>query len=335
MFTNQKIEHRSLVLDVLRGVAVVGLLVLRFPGNPNYVYPFLQFTEGNIFTDAVYSFFLSAMGVAMFYSFARHAGLWSRPLAVKILKRVVILFALGVLLNVLNMVNTPNARFMLMGDLQYLALAYGLVALLVLGLKRSRFLIGVIIALLAVHYVLLFVWPQPVILRMLSYLVIGLAGYVTVTLTHSRTGRLLLSLGLLIVGLSCFLVSSAWEHTNPANATFVVKLMSYPWVGYACLIFLIEVCKWTKWTHPFMLVGKNALFIYIIAMVIDVLFGKILMCTTSSGATISLSRWFYRNVCAALFGNNEAGSLCYALFCILLMWLVAWLLYRRKIFIKV
>jgi predicted acyltransferase len=335
MFVSQNIENRNLVLDVMRGMAVIGLLLLKFPGNPSYIYPFLRFTEGGMLADMVYSFFLSAMGISMFYSFFRREGSWDKQLLVKIGKRVLILFALGVLLNLLNMINEKTHRFVLMGELQYIAVAYGLAALLTLWLKRLRFLIGVILVLLVLHYVLFFLFPLPVILRMLSYLVIGLVGYVTATLCHNRVSRLLLSLGLLIVGLSCFLICSMWEQTIPVNATYVLKLMSYSWVGYACLIFLIDVCKWTKWTYPFMVFGRNPLSVYLIAAVLSVLIRQVLECTALSGATTNVSRWFYKNVCVVLFGNNEVGSLCYAFVCALLMWLVAWLLHRRKIFIKI
>jgi predicted acyltransferase len=222
-----------------------------------------------------------------------------------------------------------------MGDLQYIAVAYGLAAALTLWLKRLRFLIGMAAALVIIYYTALFLLSVPVILRILSYLVIVLAGYVTATLCYGRTSRLLLSLGLFIVGLSCFLIGSVWEQTVPTNTTFMFKLMSYSWMSFACLIFLIDVCRWKKWTYPFVVPGMNALSVYVIADVLDLLLRKILLFTTPAGSTVGASKWFYKHVCAALFGNTEAGSLCYALVYALLIWLAAWLLYRRNLLIKV
>jgi predicted acyltransferase len=233
------------------------------------------------------------------------------------------------------MVTSRTPHFVVMGDLQYVAITYGLTALLALWLKRLRFLVSVVLMLAIIHYLMFVFLPLPVILRTLSYLMIVLAGYITITLSHGRTSRLLLSLGLFIVGLSCYLIGSVWEHTVPLNITFVAKLMSYPWIAYACLIFIIDVCKWRKWTYPLIIFGKNALVVYILSIVLPILFGKIIVWTTPAGSPISISGWFYKYVCSALFGNNEAGSLCYALICVLLMWLLAWLLYRWKIFIKV
>jgi predicted acyltransferase len=336
MLITQKIDQRNLVLDVLRGIAVFGLLLIKFPGNPNYVYTFLHYPDGNMLTDMVYSFFLFAIGVSMFYSFSKYEFSWSKRIALKIGKRVAALFAINMLLDLLNMINSRTPHFFVMGELYYIALSYGLSALLILGLKRLRFLITIALLLTIVCCQTFSFLPLPVsVLEILFCIIVILAGYISITLCHGPTSRLLLSLGLFIVGLSCFLISSVWEYAIPAKPTFVIKLMSYSWISYACLIFFIDVCKWSKWTYPFTIFGKNALLIYILSAIFAVLFGKIIVWRTAAGSTISISQWFYKNVCAALFGNNEAGSLCYALVFVLLMGLVAWLFYRWKIFIKV
>jgi predicted acyltransferase len=316
-------------------MAVLGLLLVKFPGNPNYVYTALHYAEGKMLTDVIYSFFLFAMGVSMFYSFSKYEFLWSKRVAVKILKRTALLFGISVALDLLNMINTRTPHFFEMSELYCISLAYGLTAVLVLRLKRLRFLIAVALLLTAVCSQAFSFLPLPVgILRLLTCMIIALTGYVTITICHGRTSRLLLSLGLFIVGLSCFLISSVWEHAVPVKTTFAVKLLSYSWITYAGLIFLVDVCKWSKWTYPFAILGKNALLVYTLSAVSAVLFGKIIVWMTPAGNTTGISQWLYKNVCAALFGNNEAGSFCYALTCALLLWLVAWLCYRWKIFIK-
>ena len=336
MLITQKIDHRNLVLDVLRGMAVLGLLLVKFPGNPNYVYTVLHYSEGNMLTDIVYSFFLFAMGVSMFYSFSKYEFSWSKRITLKISRRVLLLSGIAVALDLLNMINVRTPHFFVMSELSYIAIAYGLAALLVLWLKRLRFLVAVALLLTVISCQPFSFLPLPVsVSRMLPCMIIVLTGYITITLCHGRTSRLLLSLGLFIVGLSCFLISSVWEHAVPVNTTFVIKSVSYSWISYAGLVFLIDVCRWSKWTYLFTVFGKNSLLTYVLSTVFAISFGKIIVWTTSSGSTISLSQWFYKNVCAALFGNNEARSLCYALICVLLMWLVAWLFYRWKIFIKV
>jgi predicted acyltransferase len=119
------------------------------------------------------------------------------------------------------------------------------------------------------------------------------------------------------------------------SSTFVAKVVSYSWMIYGCMIAVIEVCKLTKWTYPFTVFGKNALPVYVLANVLDILMRNVTICNTPSGSPISTLDWFYQHVCVAIFGNNAAASLCYAIIFLLLMWLVALLFYRRKVFIKV
>jgi predicted acyltransferase len=316
-------------------MAVLGLLLVKFPGNPNYVYTALHYAEGKILTDVIYSFFLFTMGVSMFYSFSKYEFSWSKRIAVKIGKRTALLFGISLALDLLNLINTRTPHFFEMSELYCISVAYGLTALLVLWLKRLRFLIAATLLLTVMCCQTFSFLPLPIsVLRMLTCMIIALTGYITITICHGRTSRLLLSLGLFIVGLSCFLISSVWEHAVPVKTTFVVKLLSYPWITYAGLIFLVDVCKWSKWTRPFAVFGKNALLVYTLSAFSAALFGKIIVWMTPAGNTTGISQWFYKNVCAALFGNNAAGSFCYALVCVLLLWLVAWLFYRWKIFIK-
>jgi predicted acyltransferase len=315
-------------------MAVLGLLLVKFPGNPSYVYTVLHYPEGNMLTDMVYSFFLFAMGLSMFYSFSKYEFSWSKRIAVKIGRRVALLLGISIVLNLLNMINTRVSHFFEINELCYIAISYGLTALLVLWLKRLRFLISVVLLLTIICCQTFLPFPVNV-LRMLSSMIIVLTGYATIIFCHGRTSRLLLSLGLFIVGLSCFLIGSVWEYTVPVNTTSVVKMISYSWISYGCLVFLIDVCRWSKWTYLFTIFGKNTLLIYVLAAVFALSFGKIIVWTTPAGSAVSISQWFYKNLCAAFFGNNEAGSFCYALVCALLLWLVAWLFHRRKIFIKV
>jgi predicted acyltransferase len=317
-------------------MAVLGLLLIKFPGNSNYIHPALHYAEGGAVTDAINSFFLFAIGASMLYSFSKYDFSCSKQLAEKISKRVAVLFALGLAFNFLDAIITQAPRPAMMGDFQYAALAYGLAAALVLWLRRLRFLISASLLLMIACYQIFSFLPFPVVIvRVLHYMLVALAGYATITLCHGRPSHLLLSLGLFIVGLSCLLINRVLEDIIPLGTTGVVKLISYPWMAYACSMFLVDVCKWKKWAYPLMIFGRNALLVFVLSAVLSILFEKIILWTTPAGSTDSVLHWFYKHVCAALFGNNEVGSLFYAFVGALLMWLVAWLFYRRKIFIKV
>jgi predicted acyltransferase len=55
---------------------------------------------------------------------------------------------------------------------------------------------------------------------------------------------------------------------------------------------------------------------------------------TVKEATVSASSWIYNNCCAALLGNNEFGSLLYALIYVSIFTAMAIYLYKKKIVIK-
>ena len=47
-------------------------------------------------------------------------------------------------------------------------------------------------------------------------------------------------------------------------------------------------------------------------------------------------KWFYENICKPILpAKPEVGSLIYAISLVLLMWFFAWLLDKKKIYIKV
>ena len=55
--------------------------------------------------------------------------------------------------------------------------------------------------------------------------------------------------------------------------------------------------------------------------------------TTKEG-TMNAARWFYQNCCAGLLGDNQWGSLMYALIYVSIFTLMAIYLYRKNIVIK-
>jgi len=98
------------------------------------------------------------------------------------------------------------------------------------------------------------------------------------------------------------------------------------------LIYLIaDVLKFRKWGLFFMVFGMNALFSFVLAGMWTriMLFIKF----NAGGDKITLYKWLYEKIFAALAGNLN-GSLMFALVQMLLIWLVALFLYRKKIYIR-
>lgn len=96
-------RQRLLSLDVLRGLTVAGMILV----NNGYKdsFPMLQHAEWNGLTvsDFVFPFFLFIMGVSLYLSLSKTRFEFSLPVMVKIVKRSVLLFAIGLAINWFDM----------------------------------------------------------------------------------------------------------------------------------------------------------------------------------------------------------------------------------------
>ncbi len=89
-------------LDVFRGATIAGMILVNNPGSWAYVYPQLRHADwhGWTFTDLIFPFFLFIVGVAIVFSFSRRIelGYSKTKLFLKVIRRTLILFALGLFL---------------------------------------------------------------------------------------------------------------------------------------------------------------------------------------------------------------------------------------------
>lgn len=110
----------------------------------------------------------------------------------------------------------------------------------------------------------------------------------------------------------------------------------------AFFIYFIDIRGKERLFYPFKALGVNPLFAFVMAGVFAKLLGRVIkwssVITLEDGSvkdvTTSASSWFYHNVCAALLGDNQFGSLLYALIYVFLFTAMAIYLYRKKIIIK-
>src|SRR5437588_2473228 len=99
----QPATERLLSLDVFRGMTIAVMILVNNPGTWSAIYPPLLHAEwhGWTPTDLVFPFFLFAVGVAIPYAFAgrlARSGGDRRPLYGQIVRRTLLLFALGLFL---------------------------------------------------------------------------------------------------------------------------------------------------------------------------------------------------------------------------------------------
>ena len=136
----------------------------------------------------------------------------------------------------------------------------------------------------------------------------------------------------------CFLLlAGVWSYSFPINkdlwtSTFVLWCNGFSLIVFAFCYFIIDILEYTQWSLPFKILGMNALFIFILHVVllkIQSFFLLSLPDGTQDVVRIVITEDLFGN-----FNPKNAG-LFYSLLFLFLNFLVASFLYWRKIFIKI
>jgi len=149
---------------------------------------------------------------------------------------------------------------------------------------------------------------------------------------------------LFVAGTVLVFAGFAWDLVFPINkkiwtSSYVIYTTGLAIFTLSTLIFLIEF-KNIKgaWSRFFDVFGKNPLFIFVLSGFLPRLLSLIrIEHTSETGNPVYISPfgWFYEHVCKNISGDLRIGSLLYSLFIIAFYWLIAYLLDKRKIYIKV
>ncbi|MGB3402493.1 MAG: DUF5009 domain-containing protein [Microcoleaceae cyanobacterium] len=366
-------------LDVFRGITIAGMILVNNPGSWNHVYPLLLHAEwhGYTPTDLVFPFFLFIIGVAMAFSLGKYAKdnrtseqYLPRHLYLRILRRFVILFLLGLLLNGFPNYDLNSIR--IMGVLQRISLAYLFSAIAIFYLSRKQ--LGVLFVLILLGY-----WGMMQMIPVPEYgavnltpagnlgayfdkIILGnnhiwrggpydpeglfstiptiatvLMGYLIGDWLKQQSIQTKTSIRLIIFGLSFILIGHLWDILFPINKALWTSSYVLVTGGWALLLFAIcyqtiEVQRWQKWGIPFKIMGLNSIFLFVASG----LLGRILI-YTHIGNQINApttKAWIYENGFQSWAGYLN-GSLFFALTTLLLWGLIAYGMYRKGWFLKV
>lgn len=153
---------RYLSVDFYRGLTIALMIVVNTPGTWEYVYAPLRHAvwHGCTPTDLVFPSFMFIIGVSMWFSFAKYDRQWSPAAGSKILRRSLLIFLIGLLMNNFPFLWKNWDSWRIMGVLQRLALGYGLASLMVLTLPR-KVLIVVSAGILLLYWGLLHWFAAP------------------------------------------------------------------------------------------------------------------------------------------------------------------------------
>jgi len=152
-------KERYYSLDVFRGATVALMILVNNPGSWAHIYDPLEHApwHGCTPTDLVFPFFLFAVGNAMAFVMPRFEEAGPALFWKKVLKRTLLIFAIGLFLNWSPFVKWDGEKLIfkvwenvrILGVLQRIAIAYFLASVIVFYAKaRGAYVIGAIILLI-------------------------------------------------------------------------------------------------------------------------------------------------------------------------------------------
>jgi len=364
---------RYLALDVLRGITIAGMILVNTPGSWSYIYPPLRHAEwhGCTPTDLVFPFFLFVMGVSMFFSFAKYNDGLNAKSLLKVGKRSVLIFAIGLFLNSFPQWQADFSTLRFMGVLQRIAVVYAISSVLILVFNKRQLLVSGIL-LLVTHWLGLYIFggetpydlegnatiafdrfilgeahlyrgfgipfdPEG-LFSSLSSVVTVLLGYAVGMMIKEWDKKQLPGL-LALSGAILVVAGLIWNFVLPLNkplwtGSYVLYTAGLAMVLLSLLVWLVDIKGYKKWTSFFVVFGMNPLFIFAFSILWVKILAHLFTVTNAQGELINGYNGLYQLVFVPMAGHMN-GSLLFALAHIVLFWLIGWLLYRNKIFIKV
>ena len=177
------------------------------------------------------------------------------------------------------------------------------------------------------------------ILSTMPAIVTTMAGVLTGTWLRSDRDELNKVGGIFFAGTVLLALGWTWSLVFPLNkslwtSSYVVYTAGLALLTLGFCYWLIDIKGYKRWSKPFVIFGVNALALFVFSGIMARLLGLIRVAGPEAGKDISLQQWIYGNVFLSWLAPLNA-SLAYAI-CFILFWLfLMWLLYRRRLFIKV
>ena len=370
MATQNEQSKRLLSLDALRGFDMLFIMGFSglikaicnlFPaGNEMYLYKTMDHArwDGLYHHDTIFPLFLFIAGISFPFSYAKQTagGLSQGKMYAKVIRRMLVLVALGVVYNGFFKMDFENLR--ICSVLGRIGLAWGFAALLFMnfGTKARAYISA---AILTVYWLIMCYVPAPDANGAAALSMEGnMVGYIDRLITPGRLHKGIFDpeglfstlpaivtamLGMFtgefirqesisgarkagymgLAALAMLAVGLLWSLVFPINkalwtSSFVLVVGSYSLAMFALFYYIIDVRGWKKWTFPFVVIGMNSITIYMAQRIIP--FRQI------SG--------FFLDGIASKMPEHWSKILLYIGF-ILVSWLFLYFLYRKKTFLKV
>lgn len=363
---------RLISLDIFRGLTIAFMIIVNTPGSWNYVYTPLRHASwhGCTPTDLVFPFFLFIVGVSTWYSLKKYGHEINSGSILRILRRTVTIFALGLFLAIFPHFGRDYTTLRIMGVLQRIAIAYGIGAIICLTVRRDYLWIVITVILLLYWGLLAFFggadpyslegnlavkvdatllgenhlykgfgipFDPEGLLSTIPAICTVLIGYYIGEIIGKGSADGKTVIKLLLFGAASTGLGLLWSMALPLNkplwtSSYVLYSAGLAMVILAVIYLIADVLKFQKWGIFFMIFGTNALFSYFMAGVWTRLMLYIIK-IPSGDTKLTFYNWFYEKACVPVAGNMN-GSLMFAIIQMLLIWFIALILYKKKILIR-
>ena len=377
---------RMLSLDVLRGLDIGFMILVNNNGDGSRAYWALKHADWNGFTptDLVFPTFLFLVGISTVFSTESRLaqGASKQSIFLHTLRRAVILFLLGLLVNSFPHFNLHTLRYY--GVLPRIAICYFVVATLYLISPKWRSKAALAVTALVAYWILmrfvtvpgyglpghnvpfldrdgnLAAWidrqvfsashlyertrdPEG-LLSTIPALATALFGMLSGI--WLRTGRSLAekARGVAIAGVTGVLLGGVWNFWFPLNkklwtSSFVLFAAGLGLLLLALSMWIVDIrgsetsnedrARRSRRFMPLLVFGTNAITAYVFS---ELLAGAIDNIHLGSGG--NLQQWLYHSV-LRIVPDPAFASLLYSLGFVAVCWLPVYVLYRRRIFIKI
>jgi predicted acyltransferase len=365
--TLSQTTSRLTSLDAMRGFTIAAMILVNYPGNWEFIYEPLEHAKWNGLTptDLIFPFFLFIVGVSIALSYTKllEKGTSKNELYKKIIFRSLKIFAVGVFLSMLPSFDIFNIR--ITGVLQRISIVFLVCSFIFLNtsFKVQAWLGGVILIL---YWLAMTLIPTPGVGQVMLERGVNLAAWVDSVLLPGRmwegtwdpegilstfpsivsgitgllAGYLLLQkreskekvILLMVTGLVAVAAGYLWGLTFPVNknlwsSSYVLVTSGLASLCLGAMYYIVDIRKMTSGTKPGIIFGSNAIAIYFLSDVISYLFYLVPV------GSAALNEHFMTTF-TAIGLAPKLVSLLYAMIFVCINFGIAYVLYKKKIFIK-
>lgn len=357
-------SKRLISLDMLRGLTIALMIVVNDPGSWDHLYWPLAHASwhGITITDFVYPFFIFIVGVSVVLSSSKQldAGADKKKMRKKIWIRSLKIFGLGILLNLFPDFNFMELR--IPGVLQRIAICYLVCAHLYLSTNWKTQLKIAVISLVGYWLAMelipvpgygagvlepgknLAAWIDSVVIPLRLYqgtwdpegllstipaIVTGISGMLAGHLLKMDLGIEKKLNYLFFFGLLCVVGGYTWDLVFPINknlwtSSYVLFTSGWAAMAFAACILIVDVHGYNRIAKFGVIYGSNAITIYVLAGMLPVLLNGVL----------GVKGLFFNGL-VDMGMVPELASALWAFTYMFICFIPAYILYKKKIFIKV